>query len=176
MGCPALSESNSIWKAAGHTKFKSKCLAALEVLKLGKASIINKGSLLSIVFKNISPCKLKNWVISEALVLSAPLHQWGTQLTQAGSVLISAASSPPHHPLLSVLLSLQLSVTPSAKNCYLEKFHRNQKKGPGRGCAFKELFQTDSAELSAGNEMPSYYYLNGFQLQGCPPRLTRSFS
>lgn len=56
-------------------------------------------------------------------MLFAPLHQGeggegGTQLTQAGFVLISAANSPPHHTPFSVLLSLQLSLTPSAKNCY----------------------------------------------------------
>lgn len=99
--CLALSENDSIWKAAGHTRLKSKCLAALEVLKLGKASIINKGALLAIVFKNISPCRFKNCVLREALVVFAPLQQEGTQLTQAGFVLISAGGSPPHHPLLS---------------------------------------------------------------------------
>lgn len=53
---PALSDNDSsIWKAAQHARLKSKCLAALEVLKLGKASVINKGALLAIVFKNISP-------------------------------------------------------------------------------------------------------------------------
>lgn len=58
----ALPENGSIWKAAQHSKFKSKSLAALEVLKLGKVSTINKGALLSIFLKNIRPCRLEHCV------------------------------------------------------------------------------------------------------------------
>lgn len=37
----------------------------------------------------------------------------------------------------------------------------------------KEVSQTDSAELIAGHEMLSYYYLNGDQLQGCSPKVNK---
>lgn len=36
------------------------------------------------------------------------------------------------------------------------------------------FFQTDSAELSTGSELSSYYYLNGFQLQcDVPPKVNK---
>lgn len=50
---PALGENDSIGKAAWHKGLKSKCLAALEVLELGQASVINKGALLAIVLKSM---------------------------------------------------------------------------------------------------------------------------
>lgn len=46
----------------------------------------------------------------------------------------------------------------------LRKIPQKPKEKGQADCAFKELFQTDSAELSAGSELLSYYDLNRFQL------------
>lgn len=108
-------------------------------------------------------------------VLFAPRHQEGTLLTQAAFVLMSAASSPPQHPLLSSQCSLVYNCPqpPQLKIVTKKNSTETKRKEPGREWTFKELFQTESAELSAGNERLSYYYLNGFQLWGCPPTLAR---
>lgn len=58
-GISALAEKGSIWNTAGHMKFKSQRWAALESLQFGKARIINKGALLSIVFRSIK--SLQTW-------------------------------------------------------------------------------------------------------------------
>lgn len=102
----ALWVNDNIWKAAGYMRLKSKCLAALEVLRFGQASTINKGALLAIVFKSITSLQTQELCAQRGPCAVGPLHQEGTQLTQTGFILISAASGPPHRLLLSFQRSL----------------------------------------------------------------------
>lgn len=152
-------------------RLKSKCLAVSEVLRLGQASIINKGALLAIVFKSIKSSQTREPCAPRGPGAVGPLAPGGPKLTQAGFVLISAASGPPHRPLLSCQRSLvyKCPQPPQLKIVTKKNSTETQRKGPGHECALEELFQADSAALSK-------YYLNGFQLQGWPPRLTREFS
>lgn len=115
--------------------------------------------------KALSPRRRENRVPPEALVLWAPAHQEGTSAhRQALFQLARRAALPAPSPLLTALLSLQVSVTPQLKMVTKKNSTETQRKGPGRGCAFKELLPADSAAQSS-------ITLNGFQLQGWPPEV-----